>query len=60
MTITGKKTLDYSDVTYGIIRINDGDIAKNLPTLYRPIIIVDEKGVEYEKRMHLSVANRID
>lgn len=60
MTITGKKTLDHSDVTYGIIRINDGDIAKNLPTLYRPIIIVDEKGVEYEKRMHLSVANRIN
>lgn len=60
MSIIGTKTLDYTDVTYGIIRIKEGEIAKHLPTLYRPIIIVDEHGVKYPKRMHLSVVNRID
>ena len=60
MKITGKKVLDYTDVTYGLIRIKEGEIAKHLPTLYRPITIIDEQGVKYWKRMHLSVLNRID
>lgn len=60
MLIKDTKVLDYTDVTYGLIRIKEGEIAKHLPTLYRPIIIVDEQGIEYRKRMHLSVANRID
>jgi hypothetical protein len=60
MKTTGKKVLDYTDVTYGLIRIKEGEIAKHLPTLYRPITIIDEQGVKYWKRMHLSVLNRID
>lgn len=60
MLLKEKKTLDYTDVTYGLIRIKEGEIAKHLPTLYRPITIVDEQGVKYWKRMHLSVVNRID
>ena len=60
MLVKGTKTLDYTDVTYGLIRIKEGEIAKYLPTLYCPITIVDEQGVKYWKRMHLSVVNRVD
>ena len=55
------KTLDYSDVKYGILRINSGDIANNLPTFYYPIIVHDDKNnKDYKRHMHLSVRNRID
>jgi predicted type IV restriction endonuclease len=55
------KTLDYSDVKYGILRINNGDIANNLPTFYYPIIVHDDKNnKDYKRHMHLSVRNRID
>ena len=55
------KALDYSDVKYGILRINNGDIANNLPTFYYPIIVHDDKNnKDYKRHMHLSVRNRID
>ena len=37
------KTLDHSDVKYGILRINSGEIASCLPTFYYPITVPDEK-----------------
>ena len=58
---TETKTLDYSDVKYGILRINSGEIAHRLPTFYYPITIHDNQNNEdYTRHMHLSVRNRID
>ena len=55
------KTLDHSDVKYGILRINSGEIASCLPTFYYPITVHDDKNNEdYKRHMHLSVRNRID
>ena len=59
--ISGTKILDYSDVTYGILRVNRSEIANFLPTLYYPITVHDNaKNKDYNKHMHLSVRNRID
>ena len=61
--IKGTKILDYSDIKYGILRVNSGEIAENLPVYYYPIFIRDVNNPEVEdekKHMHLSVRNRID
>ncbi len=59
--ISGTKILDYSDVTYGILRVNRSEIANFLPTLYYPITVHDNaKNKDYNNHMHLSVRNRID
>ena len=60
MKVTGLKILNKTDVKYGIIRITEGEIIQHLPSLFLPITIIDEEGCRYEKRMHLSVKNRID
>ena len=59
----GSKALDYSDIKYGILRVNSGEIAENLPVYHYPIFIRDVNNPEVEdekKHMHLSVRNRID
>lgn len=53
--------LTKTEVKYGILVIKERDIVEKLPICYRPITIHDvATGKDYNKRMHLSVRNRID
>ena len=53
--------LTKTEVKYGILVIKESDIVEKLPICYRPITMHDvATGKDYNKRMHLSVRNRID
>lgn len=60
MSYKSQKALCASEIKYGYLYVNKGEIADHLPLAALPIILIDEKGNKYERKMHLSQKGRID
>lgn len=60
MSYKSQKALCASEIKYGYLYVNKGEIADHLPLAVLPITLIDECENKYEKRMHLSQKGRID
>lgn len=60
MSYKSQKALCKSEIDYGYLYVNKGEIADHLPLAVLPITLIDECENKYEKRMHLSQKGRID
>lgn len=60
MSYKSQKALCASEIDYGYLYVNKGEIADHLPLAALPITLIDEWGNKYERKMHLSQKGRID